>query len=197
METVRLNTDILVIGGGTAGCWAAITIAEQSGLDVLICEKAGIKRSGCLAAGVNALNAYITEGKTPQDYADYCEKDAAGIVRGDLLLTMSERLNSVTEKLERLGLVDFFDAIYISSDCGIAKPEAAFMQKLMEEQHLAADDCVMVGNDWRSDMAVAAKCGVDGIFLNTGRYREAEIRAGLPKGRFHVIQSGDIAELIS
>ena len=105
METVRLNTDILVIGGGTAGCWAAITIAEQSGLDVLICEKAGIKRSGCLAAGVNALNAYITEGKTPQDYADYCEKDAAGIVRGDLLLTMSERLNSVTEKLERLGLV--------------------------------------------------------------------------------------------
>lgn len=105
METVRLNTDILVIGGGTAGCWAAITIADQSGLDVLICEKAGIKRSGCLAAGVNALNAYITEGKTPQDYADYCEKDAAGIVRGDLLLTMSERLNSVTEKLERLGLV--------------------------------------------------------------------------------------------
>ena len=116
--------------------------------------------------------------------------------RSIYLLSNAQRCFTMPE-LERLGLVDFFDAIYISSDCGIAKPEAAFMQKLMEEQHLAADDCVMVGNDWRSDMAVAAKCGVDGIFLNTGRYREAEIRAGLPKGRFHVIQSGDIAELIS
>lgn len=105
MKTSRLKTDILIIGGGTAGCWAALTIGESSGADVIICEKAHIKRSGCLAAGVNALNAYIVEGRTPQDYADYCKKDAAGIVREDLLLTMSERLNSVTERLEQLGLV--------------------------------------------------------------------------------------------
>ena len=74
MKKEFLHTDVLIIGGGTAGCWAALTIAEQSDKQVLICEKAHIKRSGCLAAGVNALNAYITEGKTPQDYADYCKR---------------------------------------------------------------------------------------------------------------------------
>lgn len=105
LKTEKLNTDILIIGGGTAGCYAAITIAKQSEARVLICEKAHIKRSGCLAAGVNALNAYITEGHTPQFYADYAKKDADGIVREDLLLTMSERLNSVTAELEKLGLV--------------------------------------------------------------------------------------------
>ncbi len=105
MKTKRLKTDILIIGGGTAGCYAALTIAENSDAKVLICEKAHIKRSGCLAAGVNALNAYITEGKTPQYYVDYAKKDADGIVREDLLLTMSERLNAVTERLEKLGLV--------------------------------------------------------------------------------------------
>ena len=105
MKTERIRTDILIIGGGTAGCYAAMTIAEHSDAKVLICEKAHIKRSGCLAAGVNALNAYITEGRTPQDYVDYAKKDADGIVREDLLLTMSERLNAVTEKLEQLGLV--------------------------------------------------------------------------------------------
>ena len=57
-----LNTDILIIGGGTAGCYAALTIAEKSGYSVLIAEKANIKRSGCLAAGVNAINAYIVDG---------------------------------------------------------------------------------------------------------------------------------------
>lgn len=105
MKTERLKTDILIIGGGTAGCYASLTISENSDAKVLICEKAHIKRSGCLAAGVNALNAYIVDGKTPQDYVNYARNDADGIVREDLLLTMSEKLNSVTERLEKLGLV--------------------------------------------------------------------------------------------
>ena len=105
MKTEKISTDILIIGGGTAGCYAALTISENSDKKVLICEKAHIKRSGCLAAGVNALNAYIVEGRKPQDYVDYAKKDADGIVREDLLLTMSEKLNEVTDRLEKLGLV--------------------------------------------------------------------------------------------
>lgn len=105
MKTEKISTDVLIIGGGTAGCYAALTISENSDKKVLICEKAHIKRSGCLAAGVNALNAYIVEGRKPQDYVDYAKKDADGIVREDLLLTMSEKLNEVTERLEKLGLV--------------------------------------------------------------------------------------------
>lgn len=37
-------------------------------------------------------NAYIVEGRKPEDYVDYAKKDADGIVREDLLLTMSEGL---------------------------------------------------------------------------------------------------------
>lgn len=105
MKTEKISIDVLIIGGGTAGCYAALTISENSDKKVLICEKAHIKRSGCLAAGVNALNAYIVEGRKPQDYVDYAKKDADGIVREDLLLTMSEKLNEVTDRLEKLGLV--------------------------------------------------------------------------------------------
>jgi len=105
MKTEKISTDILIIGGGTSGCYAALTVSENSDKKVLICEKAHIKRSGCLAAGVNALNAYIVEGRKPQDYVDYAKKDADGIVREDLLLTMSEKLNEVTDRLEKLGLV--------------------------------------------------------------------------------------------
>lgn len=105
MKTEKISTEVLIIGGGTAGCYAALTVSENSDKKVLICEKAHIKRSGCLAAGVNALNAYIVEGRKPQDYVDYAKKDADGIVREDLLLTMSEKLNEVTDRLEKLGLV--------------------------------------------------------------------------------------------
>ena len=101
----RLTTDVLIIGGGTAGCYAALTIREKSEASIIIAEKANIKRSGCLAAGVNAINAYIVEGRKPEDYVEYAKKDADDIVREDLLLTMSERLNEVTAKMEKLGLV--------------------------------------------------------------------------------------------
>lgn len=100
-----LHTDIFIIGGGTAGCYAALTIREKSDYSVIIAEKANIKRSGCLAAGVNAINAYIVKGRKPEDYVDYAKKDADGIVREDLLMTMSEGLNRVTAKMESLGLV--------------------------------------------------------------------------------------------
>ena len=104
-----LHTDILIIGGGTAGCYAALTIREKSDYSVIIAEKANIKRSGCLAAGVNAINAYIVKGRKPEDYVDYAKKDADGIVREDLLMTMSEGLNRVTAMMESLGLVSLKD----------------------------------------------------------------------------------------
>ena len=92
MEVLDKTADVLIVGGGAAGCYAAITLAtDHPELRVLLVDKAGIKRSGCLAAGVNALNAYITPGHSPEDYADYAAKDAAGIVRDDLLQGTQDR----------------------------------------------------------------------------------------------------------
>ena len=105
LQVKHLHTDVLIIGGGTAGCYAALTISRNSDASVLVAEKANIKRSGCLAAGVNAINAYIVKGRKPQDYVDYATKDAAGIVRNDLLLTAAEEFNEVTADMEKLGLV--------------------------------------------------------------------------------------------
>lgn len=105
LQVKTIETDVLIIGAGTAGCYAALTIARNSNQRVLLAEKANIKRSGCLAAGVNAINAYIVKGRKPEDYVDYATKDAAGIVRRDLLLSAARRFNDVTADMEQLGLV--------------------------------------------------------------------------------------------
>ncbi|MCD8009075.1 MAG: adenylyl-sulfate reductase subunit alpha [Clostridiales bacterium] len=104
-DVTEKSADVLIIGGGTAGCYAALTLSAQAGLSVLVAEKANIRRSGCLAAGVNAINAYIPAGKTPEDYLEYVRWDAAGIIRDDLVLSMAQRFNSVVGQLEDLGLV--------------------------------------------------------------------------------------------
>ena len=105
LKVKELETDVLIIGGGTAGCYAALTLSRNSDLSAIVAEKANIKRSGCLAAGINAINAYNVKGRVPQDYVDYAEKDANGIVRHDLLLTAANRFNEITADVEKLGLV--------------------------------------------------------------------------------------------
>lgn len=99
-----INTDILIIGGGAAGCFSAIKAGENKNVKILIAEKANIKRSGCLAAGVNALNAYITEGETPESFLEYVKDEFSGVIREDLVYSIAKRLNSVTKDIEESGL---------------------------------------------------------------------------------------------
>lgn len=55
-ETIVIDTDIAIIGGGAAGCYAAMTARRKApDLDVLILEKAHIDRSGCLAGGTPSM----------------------------------------------------------------------------------------------------------------------------------------------
>ncbi|MGM0471676.1 MAG: adenylyl-sulfate reductase subunit alpha [Bacillota bacterium] len=104
-KTVELETDILIIGGGTAGCYAAVKIKEEEPqTDVLIAEKADIKRSGCLGAGISAINAYLNPGVTPQDFLEYIKEDSEGLVRDDLIYSIAQGVNQAADDLEEWGL---------------------------------------------------------------------------------------------
>jgi len=104
MQEIR-ETDLLIVGGGTAGCLAAVEAKEKKPcLKVLIMEKAHIERSGCLAAGMNAINAYLNPGETADTFVQYVKKDACGLIREDLVKSMAEKLNEVVKKVEKWGL---------------------------------------------------------------------------------------------
>jgi len=110
LETKILETDVLVVGGGTSGCYAALTLSKKEDLNIIVVDKANIKRSGCLAAGVNAINAYINEGYTPEDFVEYVKKEAEGIIREDLVYSIAKNLNKVTKNMEKLGLTILKDS---------------------------------------------------------------------------------------
>ena len=65
------------------------------------------------------------------------------------------------------GLDAFFPAPRISSEAGVMKPQGEFLGALLREEGLEAGETAFVGNEMRSDMALALRCGVQGIYLNT------------------------------
>lgn len=173
MEVKRIQADILVAGGGAAGCYSAITLAEeQPELSVVLVDKANISRSGCLAAGVNALNAYITPGHRPEDYADYANADAEGIVRYDLLQTMAEGLNQATEHLERLGLVILKDenGQYVSRGWRNIKINGENIKPILAEAVRKSGNVQVIEHvnlvDYLQDEATGKIAGAWGIGLN-------------------------------
>ncbi|MEM8501670.1 MAG: fumarate reductase/succinate dehydrogenase flavoprotein subunit [Cyanobacteria bacterium P01_D01_bin.1] len=70
MNIQNLQTDFLVIGGGTAGTMAGIKAKQTNpDADVLILEKANIRRSGAIAMGMDGVNTAVIPGNsTPEQY---------------------------------------------------------------------------------------------------------------------------------
>lgn len=106
IPTEVIETDLLIIGGGNAGCFSAIEAKKiNPDLKVAIMEKAHISRSGATAAGMDAINTYIPEGKTPEDLVRWSRfQVGGGPIREDLALSNAQELNQAVDDLAEWGL---------------------------------------------------------------------------------------------
>ncbi|MEW6743562.1 MAG: adenylyl-sulfate reductase subunit alpha [Planctomycetota bacterium] len=109
-ETVEVNTDLLICGGGMAACGAAVEAAywaKKQGLKVTLVDKAAMDRSGAVAMGLSAINQYVglKDGQnTIKDYVDYVRNDLMGITREDLVANIARHVDSTVHLFEKWGL---------------------------------------------------------------------------------------------
>lgn len=107
-KTEQVDADILIIGGGMAACGAAFEARYWGrGLKIVLVDKAGIDRSGAVAAGLAAINTFmgIKWGEnTPEDYVRYCRGDLMGIAREDLAYNIGRHVDSSVHLFEEWGL---------------------------------------------------------------------------------------------
>ena len=99
-------TDFLIIGGGAAGCMAAIR-AKEANPDVLVSvvEKAEISRSGAAGRGMDALNNVVVPGiGTVEEYVEAVEIVADGVFDPDISRVIGERSFGILQRLEKWGL---------------------------------------------------------------------------------------------
>lgn len=110
-KTEVVDCDILVIGGGMAGCGAAWE-AKHWGkeLKVVLVDKAAVERSGAVSMGLSAINTYLGlkwGEHTPEEFVKYVRGDMMGIAREDLIFDIARHVDSSVELFDSWGLAIF------------------------------------------------------------------------------------------
>lgn len=106
MQYERTEADFLIIGGGSAGCMAAIRALEENpGLNVVIFEKSDLKYGGSIARGMDALNIVAIPGRsTPDLYVESIRESSQGICDYGPSYIMADRSFELMKKLEQWGV---------------------------------------------------------------------------------------------
>ncbi|HBK81364.1 MAG TPA: adenylyl-sulfate reductase subunit alpha [Nitrospinae bacterium] len=109
-ETEVVECDVLICGGGMAGCGAAYEAAywaKSKGLRVVLVEKGAIERSGAVAMGLSAINCYMGMKwgeNQPEDFVRYVRQDLMGLSREDLVYDIARNVDSSVHMFEEWGL---------------------------------------------------------------------------------------------
>lgn len=102
----EVSCDVLVIGGGTAGPMAALKAKlKNPKANVVLLEKANVKRSGAISMGMDGLNNAVVPGyATPEQYTKEITIANDGIVDQKAVYKYAETCYSIIEELDSFGI---------------------------------------------------------------------------------------------
>jgi HAD superfamily hydrolase (TIGR01549 family) len=104
------------------------------------------------------------------------ERVRIGIVSNNLTLEQHE-------KLRFCRFNPYLDAIVISEEAGVSKPDPAIFRLALERLRLDAADTVMIGDAWSTDIAGARAAGLRAIWFNPSGERRPDAWDDVPEIR--------------
>jgi putative hydrolase of the HAD superfamily len=92
------------------------------------------------------------------------------------------------EKLAASGLESYFDAVVVSADLGVAKPDASVFEHALSRLGAGRDSAVMVGDSIRKDVDGARSAGLGAVWVNRGG-------SPAPDGRTDLVEIATLTDL--
>ena len=74
--------------------------------------------------------------------------------------------NLQRSRLEKAGILKYFEDTYISMDIGYDKPDIRFYQEALRRCGLQAKEVLMIGDSMTTDVIGAQKAGMDALFFD-------------------------------
>lgn len=88
--------------------------------------------------------------------------------KGKKIYLLSNAQRVFTEyELNMLDITKYFDAIMISSDYLVKKPDPSFFKILLDKYELNPEESIMIGNDENCDIAGAKRAGLDTYYIHS------------------------------
>jgi len=75
-------------------------------------------------------------------------------------------------KIERSGLATFFSAIFLSENIGHHKPDTAFFSQVLKDLSASPKVCMVIGDNFQTDIVGAMNAGIDQVFYNPDHHDE-------------------------
>lgn len=105
-KMISAETDVLVIGGGAAGNFAALAAREQRA-EVMLVEKAWNRRAGCIGAGLDHWQFFLNEGAdwdTPEAFTRWMVETVGPCDYNVVSKAVTGKLPEVKSRIEELGV---------------------------------------------------------------------------------------------
>lgn len=89
--------------------------------------------------------------------------------RARIGIVSNNLLDEQQEKLRTCALDAFVDALVVSEEIGVSKPDPAIFRVALERIGCAPGDAVMVGDSWSADVTGARAAGIRAVWFNPRR----------------------------
>ena len=101
------------------------------------------------------------------------------------------------EKFDKSGLRDCFSHIVLSEEVGCQKPNPRIFEEALRMNGLQAEDVVMIGDSWNSDIQGAINAGIDQIWIRKNKEPGTKSQDTTEQTATYIVQSlSEVMEIL-
>lgn len=101
--------------------------------------------------------------------------------RARIGIVSNNLLQEQQEKLEHCALAPYVDALIVSEQTGVSKPDPAIFEIALTALRVRPDEAVMLGDSWAADIVGARAASVRVVWFNPLRLPSPETHWGVPE----------------
>ncbi|HET7627845.1 MAG TPA: HAD family hydrolase [Bacillales bacterium] len=129
------------------------------------------------ADAANIFQLYLTRFEESWQLFDDVSGCLEDLAKYDLGIISNGDADQQRRKLEKLGILEYFDVIVTADEAGAAKPDPRIFAFACERAGKPPSSCFYIGDDWVTDIKSCRRANMQGIWLNRGK-RSDPVQSG-------------------